>query len=54
MSELNVEPGPMRPPQRRESGLVVAAIAAAAFIALACITACTVVAIVFIFNAPWR
>ena len=40
-------------PQNRSNVVIVAAIAAAAIVALACIAACTLTMYVFLSNAPW-
>jgi hypothetical protein len=53
MSELNSESGQERAPQKRGSGVAIAAIIAATIVVLACIAASTVVVYVFLQNAPW-
>ena len=55
MSELNSESTQVHidSPQGLGNAVIVAAIAAATIVTLACIAACTVTVCVFLINAPW-
>jgi hypothetical protein len=53
MSELNSEPRQAQPVRKRGSGIAIAAIIATAIVILACIAATTIVAYIFLQNAPW-
>ena len=53
MAEKDTDSMQMRPRQSRWTGVVIVTIVSATLVALGCIAACTVVAYLFIVNAPW-
>ena len=53
MSEQDTQSLQMRPQRSRWTGVIVATIVCSTLVALGCIAAFTVVAYLFIVNAPW-
>ena len=56
MSDLNSEAAPQPPVEVQESNnnsVALAAIIAIVILTLACILSCTIMTVVFLYNAPW-